>query len=229
MTTDQNPVVVAVAHPLRMWVEALEAILDQAGLPPVVARTDRVWIHRVISLGHVDVVVMGLAPSDGAEPVRAMRHHGPDVGVVVISDSDDPGFIAEVVRAGARGYLPHACKIEELVHAVHAVHRGETWMRLHHVSMLVEGLLSAVPTPHEEPDRLALLTDREREILECLALGMSRQEIANRFRLSSNTVRTHIHNVLLKLEVHSMVAAVSLLRQTTERRGYDGRLASGSS
>jgi len=220
---------VAVVHPLRMWVEALEAVLvPQSGLEPVAAHRDPRWIHRAVAEGQVDVVVLGLEASEGPEPVRALRRQRSDVGVLVISDSDDPRFIAEVVRAGARGYFAHDCRLGELVHAIHGIHRGETWMRPRHVSRLVEGLLPAVPTVREEPDRLAALTEREREILQCLARGMGRQEIAERFRLSPNTVRTHIHHVLLKLEVHSTLAAVSVLRQMPEGRGYgDERFASG--
>ena len=103
-------------------------------------------------------------------------------------------------------------------------------MRPRHVSKLVEGLLSSESSKEQEQDRLAPLTAREREILQCLALGMRRQQIAERLFLSPNTVRTHISHVLRKLEVHSTLAAVSVLRHVPEQRvPYDdGRLAGGS-
>jgi DNA-binding NarL/FixJ family response regulator len=162
----------------------------------------------------VDVVLLGLDAREGSEPVRAMRDLSPEVGVVVISDSDDSQFITEVVRAGARGYLLQNCSVSELARAVHSVGRGETWMRPQHVGKLVDGLLASEPIKPEHQDELAVLSAREREILQCLALGMRRQEIADRLFLSPNTVRTHIHHLLHKLEVHSTLAAVSILRQS---------------
>jgi DNA-binding NarL/FixJ family response regulator len=228
MTTESETVYLALVHPLRMWVHALEAVISPlSDLNLVIAHTDPRWVLNAVGQGTVDVVLLGLCRDDGAGPVGAMREQRADVGVVVISDCSESGFITDVVRAGARGYLAQNCSLADLVRAVHGVNRGETWMRPHHVSKLVEGLLSSESS--KEQDRLAPLSAREREILQCLALGLRRQEIAERLFLSPNTVRTHIHHVLRKLEVHSTLAAVSVLRQLPEKpvRFDDGRLASG--
>lgn len=230
MTTESEPVSLALVHPLRMWVHALEAVISPlVDLDLVIAHTDPRWVRNAVGQGTVDVVLLGLCRDDGAGPVRAMLEQRADVGVVVISDCNESGFITDVVRAGARGYLAQNCSLADLVRAVHGVNRGETWMRPHHVSKLVEGLLSSESSKEQEQDRLAPLSTREREILQCLALGLRRQEIAERLFLSPNTVRTHIHHVLRKLEVHSTLAAVSLLRQLPEKpvQYDDGRLASG--
>lgn len=221
--TSEVRISLAVVHPLRMWVHALEAVISaHTDLDLVVAHTDPRWVHNAVGQGTVDIVLLGLGPQDGAGPVRTMREQCEGVGVVVISDCDEAAFISDVVRAGARGYLAQNCSLAELVRAVHGIRRGETWMHPRHVSKLVEGLLSSESSKEQEHDRLAPLSDREREILQCLALGMRRQEIAEHLFLSPNTVRTHIHHVLRKLEVHSTLAAVSILRHVPEQQArYD--------
>jgi DNA-binding NarL/FixJ family response regulator len=222
MASEHDTVSVALVHPLRMWVHALEAVITSLkDVEIVVAHTDPRWARIAAGNGKVDVVLLGLGGDDGVEQVRDMREACPGVGVVVISDSDDAEFISSVVRAGARGYLPQNCSLAELLRAIHALPRGETWMRPHHVTRLVEGLLCSESSKQEEQDRLMPLSAREREVLECLALGMHRQEIAARLFLSPNTVRTHIHHVLRKLDVHSTLAAVSLLRQVPGQRPPD--------
>ena len=210
---EQKAVLIGLVHPFRTWVEALEALLAHyPGVELVVAHTDPRWVRSAVSRGDVDVVLLGAAPESGVDEVRAMREVRPDVRVVVISECDDATFITDVVRAGARGYLTPRCSLQELICTIHGVASGGTSLPPMHMTKLVESLLWSERAKQQQRDRLAPLSAREREVLDCLALGMRRQDIADRLFLSTATVRTHVNHVLQKLGVHSTLAAVSIAR-----------------
>ncbi|MFD0327706.1 response regulator transcription factor [Streptacidiphilus monticola] len=78
------------------------------------------------------------------------------------------------------------------------------------LTRVVAELVARRDEDDEGAERLASLTVREREVLGCLCAGMSRPEIGRHLFLSTNTVRTHVQNLMVKLDVHSSVAAVAL-------------------
>jgi DNA-binding NarL/FixJ family response regulator len=96
---------------------------------------------------------------------------------------------------------------------IHGVARGETCVPPDLLTVLLQTLLTSEGAKEEAQDALSVLSAREREILECLAQGMTRAEIVERFTLSPHTVRTHIGHVLTKLEVHNTLSAVSIARK----------------
>jgi RNA polymerase sigma factor (sigma-70 family) len=214
--TDQV-VRIGLVHPLRTWLDSLECLLEPRNcIDVVVAHTDPEWVRGAVERGDVDLVLISLDPDVGAEPVQTMRHAGPPVDVVVISDSDDTTFLHDVVHAGARGWLSSDSSLEHLLEVIHGVRRGETWVPPRQLTLLVDELLESEHARTHEPSVLAALSTRERQILELLAQGLTRQQIAEQLFLSQHTVRTHITNLLRKLNVHSTLAAVALARATEE-------------
>lgn len=208
----EGPIRIGLVHPMRTWLQALAVVL--APLPDLevtIGHPDPRWVRNAVFRGEVDVVVIRLTAHDGVAEVEELRQANAEVPVVVIGDADDPAFIADLVRAGARGYLSESCSLEDLHSAIRTVAGGESWMTPAHMSLLIDGLLA---TPRAKPmdDRLAVLSARELEILECLARGMRRDEIAERLFISTNTVRTHINHLIKKLGAHSALAAVSILK-----------------
>ena len=101
--------------------------------------------------------------------------------------------------------------------AIHGVFRGETCVPPALLTILLETLLTSERTKQQAQDALSVLSTRERQILECLAQGMTRKQIAERFTLSPHTVRTHINHVLTKLGVHTTLSAVSIARKPCSR------------
>jgi DNA-binding NarL/FixJ family response regulator len=209
-------------HPLRTWLEAFEFLLaSRDDVRLVIAHSDAAWVRNAVARGEVDVVIVSLEGPGGLSQLKDMREARPDVGIVVISDDDSTMeaigelVVPEVVRAGARGWVAQSSSLERMLTVVRGVARGETWFPPVQVSRLVDAFLRAEQRHQGENDLLSRLSNREREILAYLARGLTRPEIAAKLYLSPNTVRTHINHVLHKLEVHSALAAVSLVRKTS--------------
>lgn len=148
---------------------------------------------------------------DGLACVDEARAHHPGCQVAVLTAASDPELVVDAVRRGARAWLPKTVDTAHLLRVLRGVARGESWIPpdlLGHVL----GRLTAQPAP-AEPDPMATLTARERDVLQCAVDGLSKLEIARRLFLSPNTVRTHTHNMLGKLPAHSMLEAVYFARR----------------
>jgi DNA-binding NarL/FixJ family response regulator len=214
---DSAPVPVALVHPLRAWVEALEVLLGaRPELVLVTAHTQVSWGRHAVLRGDARVLLLGLGAGGhrGLETVlRDLFSERADLRVVVLSDSRDPATITAAVRAGARGWIAPSVSADELVRVVVGVSKGETWIPPDLLTPVVDALVEVGNTRQQTADAFASLTARELDVLRCLAHGMTRREIAEEYVLSPHTVRTHINHVLSKLDVHSTLAAVSLARR----------------
>jgi DNA-binding NarL/FixJ family response regulator len=120
-------------------------------------------------------------------------------------------YIVEALRAGASGFITKDVPADELVRAVRVVAAGEALLTPAVTRQLLDRVARRLPTPvgHTQ-ESLAELTDREREVLELLARGMSNAEIAEALVVGDATVKTHVSNVLMKLGLRDRVQAVVL-------------------
>jgi DNA-binding NarL/FixJ family response regulator len=132
--------------------------------------------------------------------------------VVVVAERDDVEVASSVVRAGAAGWVTRDQSCDTLLGAVRAASRFETWISLGLLTGVLATLTARARKESNLDDRLSVLTDREREILQMYAQGLGAADVAERLRLSRNTVRTHVQNILGRLDVHSTLAAVALAR-----------------
>jgi DNA-binding NarL/FixJ family response regulator len=222
---DAVPIRVALLHPKQAMVDALEVLLaPRPGIQVVAAHTDVDWIRHAVAAGKVDVLLINV-DHEAASPalIESLRRSSEGLGVVAITDADKVALLAEVVRAGVRGWVGRDASADHLVEVVRGVHRGETWLPPAAMTKLLETLLASEESRRHAWGAIASLSSREREVLECLIRGLTRQQIADRFVLSPHTVRTHINNVLRKLGVHSTLAAVSIARQAGLGRSDNGQ------
>ncbi|WP_151775591.1 response regulator [Streptomyces abyssomicinicus] len=144
-----------------------------------------------------DVVLLDIRMpgSDGIEALRRLRALGNPARVLVVTSFTERRTVVPALRAGAAGYLYKDVDPDALAKAIRSVHAGQTVLQ----PEVAEALLSQEEGAGE--GRGATLTERERDVLGLIADGRSNREIARSLFLSEKTVKTHVSNILMKLDV----------------------------
>ena len=160
-----------------------------------------------------DVVVMDLhMPGlNGIEATRRITADSPHIAVLVLTMFDDDASIFSALRAGARGYLLKGADRDQIRRAIHAAANGEIIFGAHLATRML-GYFTTT-TPAAPPPAFPQLTDREREVLELVALGRANAAIAARLGLSHKTIRNHVSNILAKLQVADRAQAIIQARE----------------
>ncbi|HSR30125.1 MAG TPA: response regulator transcription factor [Anaerolineae bacterium] len=159
-----------------------------------------------------DVILMDLVmpEMDGLEATRQLTSHQPQARILVLTSFQGDDKVFPAIRAGASGYLLKDSGPEELVQAIQQVHRGESSL---HPSIARKLLRELSKPPGQEPET-DTLTGREIEVLRLVAQGQSNREISDLLTISEATVRTHVSNILTKLNLCSRTqAALYALRE----------------
>jgi len=147
-----------------------------------------------------DVIVMDIAMPgmDGLEATRRIMKKKPKVKILVLTQHDNREYILSSIKAGASGYVPKRALGSELVSAIRAVHKGESFLYPSAAAALIEDYRQQA---EEEPyDRL---TAREREILKLIADGNTSRQIADILSISLKTVLGHRSKIMGKLNIHN--------------------------
>ena len=161
-----------------------------------------------------DVVLMDIRMPrlDGLEATRRLAGPGAaePVRVLILTTFDLDEYVFEALRAGASGFLLKDLPREDLVAAVRVVAAGDALLAPRVTRRLIEEFARRPAGAAADPDALAHLTAREREVLELLAAGLSNAEMAASLVVSEHTVKTHVGNVLAKLGLRDRIQAVIL-------------------
>lgn len=150
-----------------------------------------------------DVMILDLRMPklDGIEVVECVLSFDPQARILVMTMYDHEEDIFRSVRAGARGYILKSAPREEILKAIEAVARGERYMPQY----VALKLAAHMATPQ--------LTTREREVLELMQLGITNKEIGSQLQLTEGTIKSHVREIMAKLNAISRTEAVNLAVQ----------------
>jgi DNA-binding NarL/FixJ family response regulator len=140
---------------------------------------------------------LSLPGKGGLQAFELLQQHAPGVPIVAVSADDRPRVMAELLRAGARGYIPKSTSAEVTLSALRLVLAGGSYVP-------ESALGEARPERAESP-----LTAREQQVFRLLAQGRNNQQIAEQLGMASSTVRVHVTSILRRLGVTSRVQAVT--------------------
>ncbi len=162
------------------------------------------------SLRDVDVAVvdLGLPDGDGLNLIEDFASSEPKMTTLVLSASLEPGRLARAVEAGAAGVLHKSTPIKEIVDAVRRLKAGEALLSSDEIIEMLRLIGRERQEEQEVRRAIEQLTAREREVLQALSEGLESKEIADRLNITVETERTHMVNILHKLNVHSRLQAL---------------------
>ena len=151
-----------------------------------------------------DVIVMDITMPglNGVEATRQIRNEFPQVKVVALSMHDDKRFVLNMLKAGASAYLLKDGGFKEVVKAVNAVMANKTYLSPDITDVVLTDYLKNLKL--QEVSVFALLSPREREVLQLIAEGKTTLQIADVMHVSAKTIETHRHHIMQKLQISSI-------------------------
>lgn len=161
-----------------------------------------------------DIILIEVEPLDLAvgEVVRELIAACPTAQVVVLGGTPSTAEVVEAARAGADAWVSRNQGADELENVIRAVCDGRSCFPPEVFGAILRALRADITTAREHGDTLAVLSPREREVMASMAEGKLGRQIAKELMISADTVRTHIRNILSKLDARSSLEAVSIAR-----------------
>ncbi len=185
----------------------------QADMEVVAQGESRDEAARLAERHAPDVLLLDInIPGGGIEAARAIAAARPAIRIIMLTASVDEDDLAAAMAAGAKGYILKGVAARELVGIVRAVNAGEGYVAPSLAASLLAGMAGGA-RPATPADPLDALTEREREILDLVAAGLSNKEVAASLHLSEKTVKHYMTIIMEKLGVRNRVEAALLTKR----------------
>lgn len=167
--------------------------------------------------GCADIILLDADVASDAANLVGNADYSPETRVVMLSYTSEPERIVAAIQAGAAAWIRKDESVGHLLEVLREVARGQAWLPSMEPGNVLSSLLHQQESSRSvEESAPARLTRREQQVLDCLADGAGRSEVAARLHISVNTVRTHLQNIMAKLGVHSTLEAIAMVRSRSQ-------------
>jgi two-component system nitrate/nitrite response regulator NarL len=225
---------------IRIYREGLASVLSRLDSMQVVgAESQFEGAIKKISLASPDVVLLDMTMEGAFRAAREIIQCYPESKVVALSPPEDEKKVIECAEAGIAGYVAREASLDDLVAAVKGTTKGEIryppkiatyiFRQIRRLAQGTESLSRLAPESKQHDDVATDLTVRECQISRLIYEGLSNKQIARSLSIEVSTVKNHVHNILVKLDVKNRLQVILLLRQSaagggSRSSGLDHRL-----
>ena len=199
-------VTIAVADTTHIHTQLLaEAMRNDHGLQVVASASSSADLLAAVARVPIDVAVISHNLDDkigrGPDVLREMRALRPHIKGVILLDSSRPEDVLDCFRAGAKGVFSKHERLESLCKCIRSVHEGQIWARSVELDLALDALANSPVVRTTNHKGVDLLSTRERQVIQCLASGMTNREIADSLGLSPHTVKNYLFRIFDKIGV----------------------------
>lgn len=199
---------ILIADDHQMFIDGLKSLLEgSAGICVVGEARNGHEVVELCALKAVDIVIMdiNMPGMDGIQATRELLKKHPAIKILGLSMYNDREYISDMLKAGALGYILKNTGKESLLNAIHTLHSGANYLG----EEVSKTLLNSFMKNPQLAKIMEKLSDREKEVLVCIATGLTTHEIADQLFISKNTVETHRKNLLYKLKARNTAELVN--------------------
>ncbi|MBN1633339.1 MAG: response regulator transcription factor [Ignavibacteria bacterium] len=207
----------------RMLRDGISAMInEQPDLKVIASLSERLnSLTKIITL-EPDIVLidLGLRSQNSLEVVRTIRDKSPDIKIIVMDLLPAQTDILDYVKAGASGFILKNAMVHEFLQTIRTVESGEKVLPPHMTNSLFTQIVERAVNGTKNSNFMKSLrmTKREREVIELIADGLTNKEIGNILHLSPYTVKSHVHNILEKMALHTRVQIATFAHTSKEHK-----------
>jgi two-component system nitrate/nitrite response regulator NarL len=205
---------VLISDGTRMSCQLLGSALARHGINVVGSTSNSREFLAAASRQEIDVAVIGLTVDGeiykGFDLLKALHALRPATNVLMLLDSPQREVVVEAFRAGARGVFCKEDSLDGLWKCLECIHEGQIWANREQLGFALDALASTPSIRTVATRSLEVLSKRERDVVQCLAEGLTNREIAKRLRLSHHTIKNYLFRIFDKVGVSSRVELLFL-------------------